>query len=538
MARLADRVRGAQQLVTTLAELLPELDRATLDRIRGAFQAKLGDPGPDAAIGLVPNLAASRIANRLDLRGPAYTVDAACASSLIAIDHACRELALGRCDLVLAGGVHVCHDVTFWSVFTQLGALSRDQAIRPFDRRADGILIGEGAGIVALRRLADAERDGDRIYAVIRGTGVSSDGREASAMRPRLEGQLAALDGAWRGLDRDRVGLIEAHGTGTPTGDEVELQALAQFFGAAPADRARPGLGSVKSMIGHAMPAAGAAGLIKAALAAHHGVLPPTLHCEEPHAELGRGRFRAIAAAEPWTGATRTAGVSAFGFGGINAHVVIEAHAASLPAPRRRAPAAPIARSRLEVADDPQTRILALAAPTVAALLTALDAAPDGRTTIIDGPGPCRLALVDPTAERRALARKVVERGKAWRGKHDLWFAPVGLADGGGTVAFLFPGIEIAFAPRVADVARHFGLAAARRARGRPHRGRRLGPRPRAPGARRVRARPALAPGARRARRAPRPHRRPQHRRVDRHGRERAHAAGDRRRVRRRAAGR
>src|SRR6185503_5110159 len=147
MARLANRVRMSEQLATTLHELLPDLGAETVDKIRAAFRASAGELGPEAAIGLVPNLAASRIANRLDLRGPAYTIDAACASSLIAIDQACRELAERRCDAVVAGGVHVCHDVTFWSVFSELGALSKTSAIRPFDRRADGIVIGEGCGI-------------------------------------------------------------------------------------------------------------------------------------------------------------------------------------------------------------------------------------------------------------------------------------------------------------------------------------------------------------------------------------------------------
>src|SRR5262245_9072830 len=234
MARLANRVRMSEQLAVTLRELLPDLDPDLVDRIRAAFRARAGELGPEAAIGLVPNLAASRIANRLDLRGPAYTVDAACASSLVAVDQACRELTDRRCDVVIAGGAHVCHDVTFWSVFAELGALSKSSAIRPFDRRADGIVIGEGAGVVVLKRLADAERDGDRVYAVIAGTGVSSDGREASAMRPRADGQIAALSDAWRAADRDpaTVGLVEAHGTATPTGDEVELATLAQFFGA------------------------------------------------------------------------------------------------------------------------------------------------------------------------------------------------------------------------------------------------------------------------------------------------------------------
>ncbi|MGE5182499.1 MAG: polyketide synthase, partial [Acidobacteriota bacterium] len=228
MARLVDRVRTAPQLAVTLRELLPDLDAETVDKIRAAFAARAGNALADGAIGLVPNLAASRIANRLDLRGPAYTIDAACASSLVAIDHGVRDLESGRCDAVVAGGVHVCHDVTFWSVFEQLGALSKSSRIRPFDRAADGILIGEGCGLVVLKRLADAERAGDRVYAVIRGTGVSSDGRESSAMRPRADGQVAAVEAAWRGLDPASVGLVEAHGTATPTGDEVELETLAR----------------------------------------------------------------------------------------------------------------------------------------------------------------------------------------------------------------------------------------------------------------------------------------------------------------------
>ncbi|MFD7660806.1 polyketide synthase, partial [Actinosynnema sp. NPDC059797] len=163
LVRLDQRVRTANQVVRTLRELVPELDDDRLERVRAAFADQLGPEAPESAIGLVPNLAASRVANRLDLRGPAYTVDAACASSLVAVDHAVRELAGGRCDVVLAGGVHHCHDITLWSVFSQLGALSPSQRIRPFHRGADGVLIGEGTGVVVLKRLADAERDGDRV---------------------------------------------------------------------------------------------------------------------------------------------------------------------------------------------------------------------------------------------------------------------------------------------------------------------------------------------------------------------------------------
>ncbi|MFE4060635.1 polyketide synthase, partial [Streptomyces sp. NPDC059096] len=220
LVRLDQRVRTANQLVQTLRELAPQLDEAQLDSVRAGFCERLGPEEPESAIGLVPNLVASRVANRLDLRGPAYTVDAACASSLVAVDHAVRELTSRRCDVMLAGGVHHCHDLTLWSVFTQLGALSPSERIRPLHRSADGVLIGEGTGVVVLKRLADAQRDGDRIYAVIRGTGVASDGRSASLFNPDPGGQIRAVRQAWEaaGLDpraADALQLLEAHGTAT-----------------------------------------------------------------------------------------------------------------------------------------------------------------------------------------------------------------------------------------------------------------------------------------------------------------------------------
>ncbi len=344
LARLDQRVRTAHQLTRTLGELLPDLTPGQLDRVRQAFTERLGPDSPDAAIGLVPNLAASRIANRLDLRGPAYTVDAACASSLVAVDQAVTALTAGRCDLMLAGGVHHCHDITLWSVFSQLRALSPTERIRPFHRDADGILIGEGTGVVVLKRLTDAERDGDRVYAVIRGTGVAGDGRTAGLVTPDPGGQSRALRQAWcaAGLHpaaTDSVGLLEAHGTATPAGDTAELTTLAAVFGpgAGRGPDERPVLGSVKSMIGHTMPAAGVAGLVKAALALHHRTLLPTLHCDDPHPGLAATRFRTLDRARPWEAPAgrppRRAAVNAFGFGGINAHVVLEEAPADHPAP-------------------------------------------------------------------------------------------------------------------------------------------------------------------------------------------------------------
>ncbi|MES4908680.1 MULTISPECIES: beta-ketoacyl synthase N-terminal-like domain-containing protein [unclassified Streptomyces] len=529
LVRLDQRVRTAHQLVRTLGELLPGLDADQLERVRTAFTERLGPDRPEAAIGLVPNLAASRVANRLDLRGPAYTVDAACASSLVAVDQAVGELASGRCDAVLAGGVHHCHDITLWSVFAQLRALSPSERIRPFHREADGILIGEGTGVVVLKRLADALRDGDRVYAVIKGTGVAGDGRAASLVTPDPGGQTRAVRQAWRaaGLDPREpgsLGLLEAHGTATPAGDTAELVTVAEVFGPTSGDAAgRAVIGSVKSMIGHTMPAAGVAGLVKAALAIHHGLLPPTLHCDEPHPALAATRFRPIATAEPWeTGrgaGVRRAAVNAFGFGGINAHVVLEqpppgavrppgprtpatatavATAPGAGAPDAVGPAARTGRARPgSVADTPDTaavtapmaarapasgaphtstvprahvtepeRVLTLGAETPERLAAWLAA--DDASVRATGPaaGRVRLGVVGPTAKRLALARRVVAKGASWRGRNDVWFTPAPLlgecaAGGPGRVVFVFPGLEAEFAPRVDGVAEYFGLSPA-----------------------------------------------------------------------------
>lgn len=473
LVRLDQRVRTAGQLVRTLGELLPDLGPGQLDRVRDAFTERLGPDRPEAAIGLVPNLAASRVANRLDLRGPAYTVDAACASSLVAVDQAVGELASGRCDLMLAGGVHHCHDITLWSVFSQLRALSPSQRIRPFHRGADGLLIGEGTGVVVLKRLPDAERDGDRIYAVIRGTGVASDGRGGGLASPDPGGQAHAVRQAWEaaGLDPAQpgsIGLLEAHGTATPAGDTAELATLAEVFGRRDSAGDLAVIGSVKSMIGHTMPAAGVAGLVKAALAVHHGMLLPTLHCDEPHPALAATRFRTLAAAAPWETSpgqpVRRAAVNAFGFGGINAHVVLEQAPGTSPTPpvRRRGPAAAPERER----------VLVLAADTPDRLAGLLDA--DDRTVLAAGldesrphphAGPVRLGIVAPTAKRLALARRVVAKGRAWRGRNDVWFTPEPLLGGGrdggsAGLAFVFPGLEGDFEPRVDDVAEYFGLTA------------------------------------------------------------------------------
>ena len=281
--------------------------------------------------GLLANVVAGRIANRLDLHGTNCIVDAACASSLSAIHLASLELEAGRADMVLSGGLDTFNDIFMYMCFSKTPALSASGNVQPFSQDADGTILGEGVGVVALKRLADAERDGDRIYAVIRGLGSSSDGKGQAVYAPSPEGQARALRAAYRnaGVTPDTVGLLEAHGTGTRVGDATEARGLTSVY----EDTGREGswcaLGSVKSMIGHTKAAAGAAGLIKAVMALHHKVLPPTIKVDTPNEAVTPGEtpFYVNTEKRPWlpeSGHPRRAGVSAFGFGGSNFHCVVE----------------------------------------------------------------------------------------------------------------------------------------------------------------------------------------------------------------------
>ncbi|MEU4211722.1 beta-ketoacyl synthase N-terminal-like domain-containing protein [Streptomyces sp. NPDC026206] len=294
--------------------------------------------------GLLGNVVAGRIANRFDLGGINCTVDAACASSLAAVRMAVDELLSGRADLMLTGGCDADNSILMYLCFSKTPALSRSGRIRPFDEDGDGTLIGEGIGMLALKRLADAERDGNRVYAVLRGLGASSDGRHKSIYAPRGEGQMTALERAYAdaGFGPAQIGLLEAHGTGTPVGDLTELTALRGVYERAAAGRHSVAIGSVKSQIGHTKGAAGAAGLIKLALSLHHKVLPPTINVSRPRAALGfdDGPFYVNTECRPWIAEPRRplrrAAVSSFGFGGTNFHCVLEEHSRAAGAPAAR----------------------------------------------------------------------------------------------------------------------------------------------------------------------------------------------------------
>jgi acyl transferase domain-containing protein/NAD(P)H-dependent flavin oxidoreductase YrpB (nitropropane dioxygenase family)/NAD(P)-dependent dehydrogenase (short-subunit alcohol dehydrogenase family) len=301
-------------------ELPPELDKELPELTEDSFPGGLS------------NVIAGRIANRLDLRGPNYAVDAACASSLAALDLACKELATGSSDMVLCGGADLHNTVEDYFLFSSVHALSPNGRPRPFDAKADGIAIGEGVACVVLKRLADAERDGDRIYAVVRSVAGSSDGRSLGLTAPRPEGQRLALQRAYEraGIAPARVGLIEAHGTGTAVGDRTELAAITEHFLAAGVPPGNCAIGSVKSQIGHTKCAAGVAGLIKASLALWTGVRPPTRSLTRPNAawESSTSPFFFTTTALPWAAPAdaRIAGVSGFGFGGSNFHAVLSAY--------------------------------------------------------------------------------------------------------------------------------------------------------------------------------------------------------------------
>jgi len=286
--------------------------------------------------GLLGNVIAGRIANRLNLGGTNCTVDAACASSLSAMKMAISDLLEYRSDMMIAGGVDADNSPMMYLCFSKTPAFTKGENPRPFDEDSGGVMIGEGLGMVVLKRLEDAERDGDRIYAVVKGIGTSSDGKFKSIYAPRSGGQAKALRRAYEDANVEPlcIGMLEAHGTGTAAGDVAEFEGLKEVFTEKKPEKScypdyqHIALGSIKSQIGHTKAAAGIAGLIKTALALHHKILPPSINIDRPSKKLGieNTPFYLNTEPRPWItdGEPRRAGVSAFGFGGTNFHYVLE----------------------------------------------------------------------------------------------------------------------------------------------------------------------------------------------------------------------
>jgi acyl transferase domain-containing protein/NAD(P)-dependent dehydrogenase (short-subunit alcohol dehydrogenase family) len=354
----------------------------------------------DSFPGLLGNVVAGRIANVLNLGGTNCVVDAACASSFSALHLACLELISGRSDMVLTGGVDTFNDIFMYMCFSKTPALSPTGDARPFDRECDGTILGEGLGMIALKRLDDAQRDGDRVYAVIRGIGTSSDGKGSAIFAPKADGQVKALLEAYKaaGISPRTVELVEAHGTGTRVGDATELESLTRVYSDRSESAQWCALGSVKSQIGHTKAAAGIAGLIKIVMALYHKVLPPTIKVTSPIEQLkADSPFYLNTEKRPWVSAghPRRAAVSAFGFGGSNFHCVAEEHKGR--------------KSEIDWDDDVQ--IVALASQSHEELRRKLDG--------LDGEMPWKefctrahdtRASFDPSAVLRLVL--VVERGR------------------------------------------------------------------------------------------------------------------------------
>ncbi|MEV6594766.1 aminotransferase class I/II-fold pyridoxal phosphate-dependent enzyme [Streptomyces acidicola] len=319
---LTSRVR-ARQLAQ--GEFGP-VDPAGADRLLAATDA-VAPMNAYTVPGNLLNMTATAVSSVFDLGGPSFVVDSACSASLAAVHEAVTHLRTGQIDLAVTGGVYLNLVPDNLVGFSRIGVVSRTGVCRPFDRRADGFVLGEGAGTAVLKRLDDAVRDADRVYAVILGSACTNDGRSSGPMTPRQKGQTACLERAYAdaGVGPETVGFVECHGTATPVGDAVEMESLRAI---------RPASGgllchvsSVKANIGHTLSAAGIAGLLKAALVVQHGVIPPQPGCELTDPELlpEGGEFMVSRMAEEWPGAPlRRAGVSAFGFGGTNVHVVLE----------------------------------------------------------------------------------------------------------------------------------------------------------------------------------------------------------------------
>ncbi|MBL8154915.1 MAG: acyltransferase domain-containing protein, partial [Anaerolineae bacterium] len=329
----------AMRSVAEFQQLPAQTQTALLEGWHSVVEASFPPITEDSMPGELPNIVSGRVANVLNLHGPNFITDAACAASFAAINAAVEMLTEHHVDVVVTGGVDRNMGVATFIKFCKIGALSATGS-RPFGDGADGFVMGEGAAAFVLKRLEDAERAGDKIYAVIRGVGGSSDGRGKGITAPNPIGQQMAVQRAWEnaGLDPATATLVEAHGTSTRVGDVVEVESLSKLYGGA--GRNSIGLGSVKSNIGHLKAGAGAAGLLKATLAVYNKVLPPTLNSERPNPNIDFAQtpFRLIHEAENWerNGTPRRCGVSAYGFGGTNFHIVLEEHVPGLLDSERR----------------------------------------------------------------------------------------------------------------------------------------------------------------------------------------------------------
>lgn len=412
--------------------------------------------------GLLGNVVAGRVANRFNLGGTNCVTDAACAGSLAALSMSINELQLGQCDMSIVGGVDTLNDIVMYMCFSKTQALSFSGDCRPFSDKADGTVLGEGIAMFALKRLEDAEKNNDKIYAVIRGIGTSSDGRSKSIYAPLPQGQAQAIKRAYQsaGYKPSTLGLVEAHGTGTRAGDAAEFAGLTAALNEADNTRTHYcALGSIKSQIGHTKSAAGSAGLFKAIMALHHKVLPPTIKVDKPNPELDWNHSPLYLNTElrPWVKEKehpRRAGVSSFGFGGSNFHVALEEYQGP-----HRAPRLPSHASELIIlaAESPNALMQLCQENLVLAKRESLNYIARTSQENINFSHLARLAIIanDPKDLEQKLRQAIdsIKQNNTTFSSKEIYYA---YASDHGRIAFLFPGRGSEYLRMGAEIATSF----------------------------------------------------------------------------------
>lgn len=446
---------------------IPDEDRtAIIEKIKLAYPRWEENSFP----GSIGNVVAGRIANRFNLGGTNCVVDAACASSLAAIRMAVADLIEGRADMMITGGVDTDNSIGAYLCFSKTPAFSKGEHVRSFDQDSDGMMVGEGIGMVLLKRLEDAERDGDRIYAVIKAIGTSSDGRYKSIYAPRPDGQSLALQRAYAeaGFEPSTVGLIEAHGTGTMAGDPAEFQGMKSVFAQNDTEMQHIALGSVKSQIAHTKAAAGVASLIKTALAIHNKILPATINVKKPNPKLDieNSPFYVNTEVRPWfraAGNPRRAGVSSFGFGGTNFHVVLEEYESDHTAAYRNQSVPAAILLNAPTPDDLIRKVQAwtgkLASPEGTLNFIELVSASSGSDIPLTH---CRVGFTalnsaEAVTKLKAAAELITSKGIEEAAEHPtgIYYRKQGM-DTAGKVVALFPGQGSQYVNMGSELARNF----------------------------------------------------------------------------------
>jgi 3-oxoacyl-(acyl-carrier-protein) synthase/phosphopantetheinyl transferase len=428
-----DIVHTSEQLVLAIKNILPSISDQDIEKVKEAFQKDKGAQEKDLKLENTTKSIAGLVSSHFKTEGTAYTIDASEISSLLAVEQSIQELLNNKVEIAIAGGMQFSQNSTYWSAFANSGLLSHKQEIKPFNEEADGILLSEGAGFIVLKKLSKALSDNDRIYAVIKGMGIVSNGNNFS------NGQKTAIQEAWKNakVKADNIGYIEANGTAIKNNDKIEVEVLSELF-----KNDKVLIGSVKSNIGHTLSASGMAGIIKTALSLYNKKIPATLHCEKPNNILKNTKLTPVCELTEWNEKEipLNAGVSTFGIDGMSAHIVLQAHGHA----EENHKSVPVF----------QEDAIAISASSKEALIEALD---KRNFSISDQNGNYRLVLFNPTSERIEKAKKLISKDKPWKGRQDIWFSNKPVLKNNEKIAFLFPGFDPSSNPEVESIAKYFG---------------------------------------------------------------------------------